>query len=47
VTVEHEGRKTTVYKAGDSLCIEAGKIHVGTNVGNLPVKLIGPRRASL
>jgi len=41
ITVEHEGRPATTYKAGDSLHIDAGKIHLGINAGNVPVKLIG------
>jgi quercetin dioxygenase-like cupin family protein len=38
--VDHEGRANTAYKAGDSIYIEAGKIHEGINVGTVPVKLI-------
>jgi quercetin dioxygenase-like cupin family protein len=40
ITVEHEGRSATTYKAGDSLHIDADKIHLGINAGNVPVKLI-------
>ena len=40
ITVEHEGRPATTYKAGDSLHIDAGKIHLGINAGNVPVKLV-------
>ena len=40
ITVEHEGRPATTYKAGDSLHIDADKIHFGINVGNVPVKLV-------
>jgi quercetin dioxygenase-like cupin family protein len=40
MTVEHEGRPSTTYKAGDSLHIDAGKIHLGINAGGVPVKLI-------
>jgi quercetin dioxygenase-like cupin family protein len=40
ISVDHEGRANTAYKAGDSIYIEAGKIHEGINVGTVPVKLI-------
>jgi quercetin dioxygenase-like cupin family protein len=39
ISVDHEGRANTAYKAGDSIYIEAGKIHEGINVGTVPVKL--------
>jgi quercetin dioxygenase-like cupin family protein len=40
ISVDHEGRANTTYKAGDSIYIEAGKIHEGINVGAVPVKLV-------
>jgi quercetin dioxygenase-like cupin family protein len=40
ITVEHEGRPSTTYKTGDTLHIDAGKIHLGINAGSVPVKLI-------
>jgi quercetin dioxygenase-like cupin family protein len=40
ISVDHEGRANTSYKAGDSIYIEAGKIHEGINVGTVPAKLI-------
>jgi quercetin dioxygenase-like cupin family protein len=40
ITVEHEGRPPMTYKAGDSLHIDAGKVHLGINAGDVPVKLI-------
>jgi quercetin dioxygenase-like cupin family protein len=40
ITVEHEGRPPTTYKAGDSLHINAGKVHLGINAGDVPVKLV-------
>ena len=40
IAVDHEGRANTSYKAGDSIYIEAGKIHEGVNAGTVPVKLI-------
>ncbi|HZP79729.1 MAG TPA: cupin domain-containing protein [Pseudolabrys sp.] len=41
ISVEQEGKETTTYKAGDAFVIGAGKIHKGTNVSNVPVKLVG------
>jgi quercetin dioxygenase-like cupin family protein len=40
ITLVHEGRPDTTYKAGDSMHVDAGKIHLGINAGNMPVKLI-------
>jgi quercetin dioxygenase-like cupin family protein len=40
ISADHEGRANTTYKAGDSFYIEAGKIHEGINVGNVPAKLV-------
>jgi len=40
LTLEHEGRPTTVYKAGDAFYVETGKIHVGSNETAAPVKLL-------
>ncbi len=40
ISLDHEGKATATYKAGDSLFIEAGKVHEGINVGTVPVKLI-------
>jgi quercetin dioxygenase-like cupin family protein len=40
MTLVHEGRPDTTYKAGDSMHVDAGKIHLGINAGNVPVKLI-------
>ena len=31
LTLEHEGRPTTAYKAGEAFYVDAGKIHVGMN----------------
>jgi quercetin dioxygenase-like cupin family protein len=39
-TFEHEGKATMTYKAGDSLYIEANKIHEGINRGTSPVKAL-------
>jgi quercetin dioxygenase-like cupin family protein len=38
--LEHEGRPSTTYKAGESVLVEAGKIHQGINRGAVTVKLI-------
>jgi quercetin dioxygenase-like cupin family protein len=40
ISVDHEGRASTTYKAGDSFYIEPGKIHEGINVGTVPAKLV-------
>ena len=39
-TFELEGKATTTYKTGDTLYIEANKIHEGINKGTSPVKAI-------
>ena len=36
----HEGRPSATYKAGESVLVEAGKIHQGINRGTVTVKLI-------
>src|SRR5258708_17698518 len=36
ISLDHEGKATATYKAGDSLFIEAGKVHEGINVGTVP-----------
>jgi quercetin dioxygenase-like cupin family protein len=40
LTLEHEGRPTTTYKAGDAFYVETSKIHVGSNETSAPVKLL-------
>lgn len=40
LTLDHEGRARTTYKAGDFVLIEAGKIHEGINTGSTPAKLV-------
>jgi len=40
LTLDHEGKPTAIYKAGDSFYIEAGKIHEGINKETSPVKAI-------
>ncbi len=39
-TFDREGKATMTYKAGDSLYIEANKIHEGINKGTSPVKAV-------
>jgi quercetin dioxygenase-like cupin family protein len=40
LVLEHEGRPTTTYKAGEAFYVEAGKVHFGINSGSVPVKLV-------
>ena len=40
LTLDHDGRPTTTYKAGETLFVEAGKIHEGINKGTGPVRAI-------
>ena len=40
LVLEHEGRPTATYQAGEAFYVDAGKIHYGINSGNVPVKLI-------
>ena len=40
LVLEHEGRPTTTYSAGEAVLIEAGKIHRGINTTTTPLKLV-------
>ena len=40
LTLEHEGRPTVTYQAGESFSIEAGKAHEGLNKGTIPITAI-------
>jgi len=40
LTLEHEGRSTTSYRAGDVFYVEPGKVHLGINSGDAPVKFV-------
>jgi len=40
LTLEHEGRPVTAYKAGEAFYVDAGKIHVGHNDSAAPLKFI-------
>ena len=39
LTLEHEGRPTTAYKAGEAFYIEAGKISRGHECGHCPIEI--------
>ena len=51
LTLEYEGKPSTDYKTGDSVIVEAGKVHEGINKGNTPIKAIAtfviPKGATL
>jgi len=40
LTLDHEGKPTKTYKAGETFSVEPGKIHEGINNGNTPVKAV-------
>ena len=40
LTLEHEGRPTTNYNAGEAFHVDAGKIHVGKNETTAPLKFV-------
>jgi quercetin dioxygenase-like cupin family protein len=40
LVLEHEGRPTRTYKTGEGFLVEAGKIHQGINMGDVPVKIL-------
>ena len=40
LVLEHEGRPTASYTAGDAFYVESGKIHVGSNASDAPAKFI-------
>lgn len=40
LTLDHDGRPTLTYKAGESFWVEAGKVHEGINRGATPAKAI-------
>ena len=39
LSLDYEGKPTTDYKPGDSVVVEAGKIHEGINKGSTPIKV--------
>ena len=40
MTLDHDGRPTAAYKAGESVSIEPGRVHEGINKGTTPVRAI-------
>ena len=40
LTLEHEGRPTTAYKAGEAFYVDAGRFHVGINDSTAPLKFL-------
>ena len=40
LTLDHDGRPTSTYKAGETLSVEAGKVHEGMNRGTTPVRAL-------
>jgi quercetin dioxygenase-like cupin family protein len=40
LTLEHEGRPTATYKAGEAFYVEAGKVHAGSNATAVPLEMI-------
>ena len=51
LSLDDEGKPATDYKPGDSVVVEAGKIHEGINKGSTPIKAIAtfviPKGATL
>jgi quercetin dioxygenase-like cupin family protein len=40
LTLEHEGRPTTKYNAGQAFYVEPGKVHLAINETNAPLKFL-------
>ena len=40
LTIEQEGQPTKLFKAGESVLIEPGRVHEGINKGSVPVKAL-------
>ena len=40
LTLDHEGKPTATYKAGETFSVEPGKVHEGMNKGSVPTRLI-------
>jgi quercetin dioxygenase-like cupin family protein len=40
LTLEYEGKPNVTYKAGEVFFVEAGKVHQGINMGNVPIKAL-------
>ena len=40
LTLDHEGKPTVTYKAGETFSVEPGNVHEGMNKGSVPTQLI-------
>jgi len=40
LTLDHEGKPTVTYKAGETFSVEPGNVHEGMNKGDVPAQLI-------
>jgi quercetin dioxygenase-like cupin family protein len=40
LTLDHDGRPTATYKAGETFFVDPGKVHEGINKGKAPVRAI-------
>ena len=40
LTLDHEGKPTVTYKAGETFSVEPGNVHEGMNKGAVPTQLI-------
>jgi quercetin dioxygenase-like cupin family protein len=40
LTLDHDGRPTATYKAGETFYVDADKVHEGINKGSAPVRAI-------
>jgi quercetin dioxygenase-like cupin family protein len=40
LTMEQDGQPTKMFKAGESVFIEPGRVHEGINKGSVPVKVL-------
>jgi quercetin dioxygenase-like cupin family protein len=40
LTLDHDGRPTTAYKAGETFFVDPGKVHEGINKGKAPIRAI-------
>ena len=40
LTLDHEGKPTVTYKAGETFSVEPGNVHEGMNKGDVPTQLI-------
>lgn len=40
IRLDHDGRESVVYEAGDSVQIDANTVHEGINIGDVPAVLL-------